>query len=67
MIDSLRSKSGADFDAAYSQHMNMDHDKAIALFEGASKSPDPEFAGFAQKTLPTLQEHKRLASTLPSR
>lgn len=66
VIDSLRSKSGADFDAAYSQHMNMDHDKAIALFEGASKSPDPEFAGFAQKTLPTLQEHKRLASTLPS-
>jgi putative membrane protein len=47
--------------------MNMDHDKAIALFEGASKSADPEFAGFAQKTLPTLQEHKQLASKLPSR
>jgi putative membrane protein len=67
MIDALRSKSGADFDAAYSRHMNMDHDKAIALFEGASKSADPEFAGFAQKTLPTLQEHKQLASKLPSR
>ena len=65
VIDSLRSKSGADFDSAYSQHMNMDHDKAIALFEGASKSTDPEFAGFARKTLPKLQEHKQLASQLP--
>jgi putative membrane protein len=64
VIDALRSKSGADFDSAYSQHMNMDHDKAIALFEGASKSTDPEFAGFARKTLPKLQEHKQLASQL---
>jgi putative membrane protein len=67
VIDSLRTKSGADFDAAYSQHMNMDHDKAIALFEGASKSPDRDFAGFARKTLPKLQEHKQLASKLPAR
>jgi putative membrane protein len=67
MIDSLSSQSGADFDAAYSRHMNMGHDKAIALFEGAAKSTDPDFAGFAQKTLPTLQEHKQLASRLPSR
>jgi putative membrane protein len=67
MVDSLRAKSGADFDAAYSQHMNMDHDKAIALFEGASRSQDREFAGFARKTLPTLQEHKQLASKLPAR
>lgn len=67
VVDALRARSGADFDAAYSRHMAMDHDKAIALFEGASKSPDPEFAGFAQKTLPTLQEHKQLASQLPVR
>ena len=67
VVDSLRSKAGADFDAAYSQHMNMDHDKAIALFEGASRSEDPEFAGFARKTLPKLQEHKQLASRLPAR
>jgi putative membrane protein len=67
MLDALRAKSGSDFDAAYSQHMNMDHTKAIALFEGASRSADAEVAGFAQKTLPTLQEHQQLAAELPAR
>ncbi len=67
MLDSLQAKSGPDFDAAYSQHMKMDHTKAIALFEGASKSADADFAGFAQKTLPTLKEHKQLAAGLPGR
>jgi putative membrane protein len=67
MLDSLQAKSGPAFDAAYSQHMNMDHTKAIALFEGASKSADADFAGFARKTLPTLKEHKQLAAGLPGR
>jgi putative membrane protein len=66
LIDSLQSKSGAEFDAAYARHMNMDHSKAIALFEGASKSTDTDVAGFARKTLPTLKEHKQLAARLPS-
>ncbi len=67
MLDSLQAKSGPDFDAAYSQHMKMDHTKVIALFEGASRSADTDFAGFAQKTLPTLKEHKQLAAGLPAR
>jgi putative membrane protein len=66
LIDSLQSKSGPEFDAAYAQHMNMDHSKAIALFEGASRSTDADVAGFAQKTLPTLKEHKQLAARLPA-
>jgi putative membrane protein len=65
MLNSLKDKSGADFDRAYAEHMNMDHSKAIALFESASKSDDPQLAQFAKKTLPTLQEHKELAQKLP--
>ena len=61
----LREKSGADFDRAYSEHMKMDHSKAVSLFEGASRSDDPAVAGFAKKTLPTLKEHKQLAQKLP--
>ena len=65
MLDSLQAKSGPAFDAAYAQHMKMDHTKAVALFEGASRSEDADLAGFAQKTLSTLQEHQQLAARLP--
>ena len=65
MLDSLKAKSGQEFDHAYAEHMNMDHSKAIALFESATKSPDADRAGFAEKTLPTLKEHKQLAQELP--
>jgi putative membrane protein len=67
MVDALSAKSGAEFDREYSSHMKMDHSKAIALFEGASKSPDADLAGFAKKTLPTLKEHKKLAEKLPGK
>jgi putative membrane protein len=65
MVDTFKGKSGADFDAAYAHHMNMDHSKAIALFEGASMSSDADLAQFAQKALPTLKEHKQMAEKLP--
>ncbi len=61
MVQMLNAKSGAAFDAAYSEHMSADHAKAVALFEGASKGSDAELASFATKTLPTLQEHKKMA------
>lgn len=67
MVDALSAKTGKEFDREYSQHMNMDHGKAIALFEGASKSSDADLAGFAKKTLPTLKEHKELAEKLPGK
>jgi putative membrane protein len=66
MVDELKSKSGAEFDAAYAEHMQMDHSKAVDLFTAASKGSDPEIAAFARKTLPTLKEHKKMADALPS-
>ena len=65
MVQNLKAKDGASFDSEYSHHMNMDHSKAISLFEAVSKSPDKDFAGFAKKTLPTLKEHKEMAGKLP--
>jgi putative membrane protein len=65
MVQMFEGKDGPAFDNEYSRHMNMDHIKAISLFEAASKSSDADFAGFAKKTLPTLKEHKKLASQLP--
>lgn len=65
MVANIEREEGVAFDRAYSEHMNMDHTKAIALFESASKSSDAEFAAFARKTLPTLKEHKQMAQKLP--
>jgi putative membrane protein len=64
MVKALSAKSGAAFDSAYAKDMAKGHTKAVALFEAASKSSDPDLAAFAQKTLPTLQEHKQLADNL---
>jgi putative membrane protein len=67
MVDALAAKSGSEFDRQYSQHMNMDHRKAIELFENASRSSDADLARFAKKTLPTLRQHKQLAEKLPGK
>jgi putative membrane protein len=64
VISKLSSKSGADFDAAYMDEMVKAHGKAIALFKDAQKSSDADIAAFAKKTLPTLQEHKKMADSL---
>jgi putative membrane protein len=64
MVEELSGKSGAEFDALYSHHMSEAHTKAISLFTDASKGSDAELAAFAKKTLPTLQEHKKMADSL---
>lgn len=65
MVSSMKDVPAGEFDRQYSKHMNMDHSKAIALFESASEAKDPQLAEFAQKTLPTLKVHKQLAEKLP--
>lgn len=62
--DRLSKLSGAAFDKAYMQHMVGDHDKAVATFRTFSeRGDDAELKQWAEKTLPTLQEHERLAKT----
>jgi putative membrane protein len=67
MVQMLSSKSGASFDAAYIEEMTAAHDKAIALFSGATSSDDSDIAAFASGTLPTLQTHKQMADSLKSK
>jgi putative membrane protein len=64
MMKMLSAKSGKAFDQAYAEHMAKDHSKAVALFQGAEQSSDPQLSAFAKKTLPTLEEHKQLADNL---
>ncbi|HEX6707175.1 MAG TPA: DUF4142 domain-containing protein [Albitalea sp.] len=61
----MQEMSGADFDRQYAKHMLADHKAAVADFEKASKSgKDAEVKAFAEKTLPTLREHLKMAQAL---
>ncbi|HEX6833014.1 MAG TPA: DUF4142 domain-containing protein [Rudaea sp.] len=64
--DKLAKLSGKDFDNEYAQMMVKDHEEDVALFQKeANSGSNPELKAFAQKTLPTLQEHLRMAQQLP--
>jgi len=61
-IDKLGKLSGADFDKAYMKQMVSDHKKDVSEFQKAAKSAkDSDVKSFAASTLPTLQEHLKMA------
>jgi putative membrane protein len=58
----LVSNEVKDFDKEFMDHMVTDHEKAVKLFEQASKElKNEKLKDFATKTLPTLKEHLKLA------
>jgi len=64
-LDRLQKATGKDFDKDYVDAMVKDHKKDVKDFEDASKDlKDPDLKAFASKTLPTLQEHLRMAQDL---
>jgi len=66
--DQLRSLHGPAFDRQYMQVMVVDHDQAAKLFrEETSSGHDTMLKQFAQKTLPTIEEHHKMALDLSRR
>jgi len=62
MKDKLSKLSGTAFDRAYMSEMVKDHRTDVSEFQKeANSGRDPEAKAFAAKTLPTLQEHLRMA------
>jgi putative membrane protein len=62
--DKLMKLSGAAFDRAYMQAMVQGHMKAVASFKRESQTgKDAEIKAFAAKTLPTLEDHLKMAQT----
>ena len=60
--DRLAKLSGALFDRAYIQAMLVDHRKDVSEFRMEARSgKDADVKGWAAKTLPTLEEHLKLA------
>jgi putative membrane protein len=61
-MDKLSKLSGDAFDREYMKDMVADHDKTVADFQKEAKGgKDADVKGFASKTLPTLQEHQKMA------
>lgn len=67
-LQKLKSESDSQFDHDYIQNQVAAHRQAVTLFEREAKeSKDPALKQFAERTLPTLQEHLRLAEGLQKR
>jgi len=66
MMEELKKAKGttADFDKLYLDQQLSAHQDAIALFSGYAEGGDNDkLKSFAEKTLPTLQEHQQMITT----
>lgn len=60
-----KTAAGLSFDRAYMEAMVKDHEKAASVFEKTSKdAKDPDLKNWASKTLPTIQNHLKMAKDL---
>lgn len=63
--EKLANEHDGTFDRDYAHAMVADHDQAIKLFEQQERSGrEPQLKEFARKTLPILQQHRRMAVAL---
>ena len=66
--DQLRTAHSGAFDQQYVRAMVGDHEQADNLFrQEADLGHDPQLRQFAQKTLPTIEEHQKMALELSHR
>ena len=65
MREKLQTLHGKSLDDQYMRDMVEDHNKAVKLFQQEQRSGhNADLKQFAQQTLPTLQEHQRMAMEL---
>jgi putative membrane protein len=65
MMEHLSSLNGIEFDKTCSRDAVEAHEKAVKLFKTEAQSgQDPDLKAFAQRTLPTLEDHLRMAKQL---
>jgi len=59
---------GAEFDVEYMHHMVAGHNGAVAMIENEIEhGQEPAIKAFAEKILPTVQDHLRIAENLSGR
>jgi putative membrane protein len=66
-VDRLTKLNGAAFDRTYMSMMVQDHKKDVSEFQRASKNAkDTDIKSFASTTLPTLEDHLKMAQSISS-
>jgi putative membrane protein len=67
-MEGLEGMHGSSFDSIYMQNMVQSHQQVIADFEKeAQNGSDPGLKSFAQKYLPILQQHLKMAKSVVSK
>lgn len=67
MLQQLQGESGQTFEKDYDKMQQQGHQEAVSLFQNYAQSGDnPALKRWAQRTLPTLQDHLSMAQKLPS-
>jgi len=62
MLSDLQKANGRRFDGMYWRDQVTGHQQAVAAFQGeANDGYDADIKSFAQQTLPTIQQHLRMA------
>ncbi len=62
MVAKFNKLSGAAFDSSYMSHMVTDHKQDVAEFQKEAKNgKDSDVKAWAESTLPTLQDHLKMA------
>jgi len=65
MHQKLSGMSGEEFDRHYMKHMVEGHEEAVKLFQTQAKhGKDADLKQFAEKTLPVIQEHLKMAKSI---
>lgn len=65
MYSNLAGLSGAEFDKAYAQDMVTDHEQTMQVFQQElSSGANPDLKKFASDTLPTIQDHLKMAKQM---
>jgi len=70
ILERLRGVHGASFDSEFMEQVGVEsHDRAIALFQQEANAPsaDPALQHYARATLPTLEQHRRIAQQVQAR
>jgi putative membrane protein len=66
ILQSLESKSGADFDKQFIRLTQFAHERSISRFERVSRrATDPDLKSWASQTLPGLQSHLAMLKSSP--